>query len=409
MADAPSFSGPSAAASYACHQQHLAACTYPLNQLAPGSLMFLWNPAPSPKEPCCCLASVMSMPRSKPSKADQELVRQAAEAGYHVNAAQLERWRRSGVLPAPARLHLGRHGSHTVYPDGTGDLVCALAKHAGPGRSLQDVALLAFFDDAAVPQKAVKDALAATYFTGRFVHTDRVNEITDSVPGGWSGELGPHYEAAEADARIDLEAGGRAIRQMRINLRRLPDLAKASRHEVDQRLLGVLVGLNLPRLPQQDLDLMSDLSVAVDLDCDHEACDALAVWEYAAISHAAQMADYQETSPEERYGCLLEATAEELADLRVQVKTACDQMWERASGGIHQHAPHTQPWMARAMASMLVEWMTARMAHPPGVRLADRYFIQSLSHLGLCCLATKLPRVDPCAWPPRRGKSQTGP
>src|SRR5689334_4309711 len=110
------------------------------------------------------------------------------------------------------------------------------------------------------------------------------------------------------------------------------------------------------------------------------------------------MADYQETSPEERLRHLLEASPQDLADLREQVKTASDQMWERATGGIHEHAPHTQPWMARAMASMLVEWMTARTVHPPGARLADRYFIESLAHLGLCFLMADAARTN-TPWP----------
>lgn len=314
------------------------------------------------------------------------MIRQAAAAGYPVSAAQLERWRRSGLLPVPARVFLGRDGSETQYPPGTGELVCVLARHAGPGRAVQDVALLAFFEGAALPDLTVKVALADAYFTSRFGREEQVGDVMATVPGEWSGELGPWYEDAEATARLDVAEGGRAIRQMRINLRRLPDLAHASRHAVDERLLGVLVGLNLPALPQDDLAFMADLHAVLDLDCDHDGDDVLAVWDYAAVSHAAQMAVYRETSPEERLRLLMEADPEDLAELRVQVKTAVDQLWERATWGTQKHAPDPDPSAARSMAAMLVEWMSARLVHPPGANLADRYFIESLAHLQLCCL-----------------------
>ncbi|MBM9624809.1 hypothetical protein JE024_40535 (plasmid) [Streptomyces zhihengii] len=47
------------------------------------------------------------MPRSEPSGADQELIHHARTHGYTVTASQLERWRRRGMLPPPARLYRG--------------------------------------------------------------------------------------------------------------------------------------------------------------------------------------------------------------------------------------------------------------------------------------------------------------
>ncbi|MYS07425.1 hypothetical protein GTW71_13500, partial [Streptomyces sp. SID6041] len=256
------------------------------------------------------------MPRSEPSKADQELIRYARAQGYEVSASQLERWRRRGLVPQPARVYRGRHGTASVYPDGTGHLVCALARHSVPGRRSDDLALLAFFDGADIPEAALKLAIARAYFDSRVRHENVIDEAAAAVPEGWGSLLGSEYEQAEAEARTDLAKGGRAVRQMRINLRRLPDLAGAPQREVDERLLGVLVGLNRLRLPEGDSEFMADLSAVLAFDRGQDGDDVFAVWEYAALAHAPQMASHEETSPEERFDLLLQASREELRSLR---------------------------------------------------------------------------------------------
>ena len=73
---------------------------------------------------------------------------------------------------------------------------------------------------------------------------------------------------------------------MRINLRRPPELQRASREEVDDRLLGVLLALSRTALPIDDLDVMADLATAVGPDAlENDADehwlynDVLAVWD----------------------------------------------------------------------------------------------------------------------------------
>ncbi|MFC9792877.1 hypothetical protein ACFVJI_09580 [Streptomyces sp. NPDC127584] len=328
------------------------------------------------------------MPRSEPSKADQELIRYARVQGYEVSASQLERWRRRGLVPQPARVYRGRHGTASVYPDGTDDLVCALARHSVPGRRSDDLALLAFFDGADVPEAALKLAIARAYFDSRLRHENVIAEVAAAVPEGWGSLLGSEYEQAEAEARTDLAKGGRAVRQMRINLRRLPDLAGAPQREVDERLLGVLVGLNRLRLPEGDSEFMADLSAVLAFDRGQDGDDVFAVWEYAALAHAPQMAAHEETSPEERFDLLLQASREELHSLRGEVRTAVDQVWHRATWGLEPEADLTRPWVARNSAGMLMEWMSARQVQPGKVSMADRYFL-SLGHLELCCMAAE--------------------
>ncbi|MFG3496822.1 hypothetical protein [Streptomyces sp. NPDC047886] len=345
------------------------------------------------------------MPRSEPSKADQGLMQHARAQGYAVSASQLERWRRRGLLPQPTRVYRGWHGTASVYPDGTSDLVCALARHSTPGRRSDDLALLAFFDGADVPETALKLAIACAYFNGRVRHENAVAQAAARVPAGWESVLGKEYEAAEAEARTELATGGRVVRQMRSNLRRLPDLAGAPLREVDERLIGVLVGLNMLRLPEDDHEFMADLSAALAFDCTPYDQDVFAVWEYAAISHSSQMGRYKETSSEERFELLLGTSQEELRDLRKEVRTAVDQMWHRATLGLEPEADLSRPWMARHSAAMLMEWMSARQVQPGKVSLADRYFL-SLGLLKLRCLAAE--RSAGGAWQHPVGEGRSG-
>ncbi|MFE9404723.1 hypothetical protein ACFYNY_23625 [Streptomyces sp. NPDC006530] len=344
------------------------------------------------------------MPRSEPSKADQELIHHARSQGHAVSASQIERWRGRGLLPRPTRVYHGRHGTASFYPDGTGDLVCALARHSIPGRRSDDLALLAFFGGADVPEAALKLAIARAYFNCRFRHETAIAQETARVPEGWEAPLSKEYEAAEAEAQIDLATNRRMVRQMRINLRRLPDLAGAPQQAVDERLLGVLVGLNRLRLPQDDRELMADLSAALAFD-GAPGDDFLAVWEYAAIQHSSQMARYEETSPGERLDLLVKTSREELFDLREEVRTAVDQMWHRATRALEPAADLSRPWLARRAAGMLMEWMSARRAQLGEISLADCYFL-SLGHLELCCLAAERAAGD--AWQPPVGEGRAG-
>ncbi|QZZ24920.1 hypothetical protein [Streptomyces sp. ST1015] len=332
-------------------------------------------------------------------------MKHARTQGYAVSASQLERWRQRGLLPQPTRVYRGRHGTASVYPDGTSDLVCALARHSTPGRRSDDLALLAFFDGAHVPETALKLAIARTYFKGRLSHENVVAHAAARVPEGWESLLGNEYEMAEAEARVELAQGGRAVRQMRNNLRRLPDLAGAPQREVNERLIGALAGLNMLRLPDDDPVFMADLSAVLAFDCTPDDEDVLAVWEYAAISHSSQMGRHEETSPEERFELLLRTSQEELRDLRKEVRTAVDQMWHRATSGLESEADLSSPRMARHSAAILMEWMSARQVQPGKVSLADRYFL-SLGLLELRCLAAE--RSAGGAWQHPFGEGRAG-
>jgi hypothetical protein len=102
------------------------------------------------------------MPRSAPSKADQQLIEYARQRGVSVTGRQLERWRGSGLLPPNIRDYPGRgRGSTSVPPPGAAELVAWLAANERPGRRPDDVALLAFAAGLAVPEDTVRSAFSA--------------------------------------------------------------------------------------------------------------------------------------------------------------------------------------------------------------------------------------------------------
>lgn len=85
------------------------------------------------------------MPRTQPSRTDQELIRALASRGVSITATQLERWRSKSYLPRHLRQGLGRGaGSRSAPVAGLHDYVESLALRAGQGRST-DEAVLALF------------------------------------------------------------------------------------------------------------------------------------------------------------------------------------------------------------------------------------------------------------------------
>ncbi|MEV7925458.1 hypothetical protein [Kitasatospora sp. NPDC088779] len=342
------------------------------------------------------------MSRTEPSRADRELMQQAAADGHPISATQLERWRNRGLMPRSQQLRRARSGSERVYPAGTEALVRSLARHSAWGRSHHTVALLAYFDNAAVPEVALRTALAYAYFLPRTKRetavADRIDKEAARMPIGDDAAEALDFDHAEAEAHLELGQGGRAIRQMRANLRRLPDLQNASREDVEARLHGVCTALNRLRLDEEDLDMMEDLAAALNFEVFDSPdgwvkADALAVWDWAAVSHASQIAEQVETSAEERLNLLFSTGRGDLDNLRDEVREHFDQLWARATWWRQSVSPLHEPSMVRGAAAMLVEWMSARQVHPPGSVLAERYFTESLAPLMFACHLADLRRA----------------
>lgn len=154
------------------------------------------------------------MTRGELSSADRELTRQLAQRGLRVSAAQLERWRRAGLLPANVRRALGRgRGSVSVPADGAQQTAAALARHAAPGRDLRWT-VLAWYAEAGhpvlpghepVPEPPGPAVRAALLWA---VERDRIRRLRAAArSAGTDAELDAWYAAAEQVLR---RGGGRA-------------------------------------------------------------------------------------------------------------------------------------------------------------------------------------------------------
>jgi hypothetical protein len=85
------------------------------------------------------------MPRGVPSQADTALIAALRARGVHVSEAQLERWRKAGLLPRNQRHGLGRgSGSTSHVPPGAVDLAEGLALASLRGRPLHEAVLRLF-------------------------------------------------------------------------------------------------------------------------------------------------------------------------------------------------------------------------------------------------------------------------
>jgi hypothetical protein len=109
-----------------------------------------------------------------------------------------------------------------------------------------------------------------------------------------------------------------------------------------------------------------------------------AAWLLAAHCHSEQLAERSETSGMERLDTFLAVTEEELQSLREQVRESLDAMWHMATEGRSPRFDVNSAGMARMAGRMLVEWTTARQAHPPGSRPAQ-LLVDSLRSLWSLC------------------------
>jgi hypothetical protein len=248
-------------------------------------------------------------------------------------------------------------------------------------RTIDDLALLAFFNEVPVPVDPVRAALLRAYFPQYSKARERENQALQRIPAEHRDQEEPWYDWAEAAAFVDMENQA-AVQQMRDNLRRRRDLATASRTELDGRVCGVLTWLNAPALPTHDSVFMADLRAAMAFAGPPE--QSRAAWLLAAHCHSEQLAERSETSGMGRLDNFLAVTDEDLQSLREQVRESLDTMWHMATEGRSRRFDVNSAAMARMAGRVLVEWTTARQAHPPGSRPAQ-LLVDSLRSLWSLC------------------------
>ncbi|WP_153182963.1 hypothetical protein [Streptomyces sp. E5N298] len=309
------------------------------------------------------------------------MIRTAAASGLKLSPYQLERWRTAGLIPRPGPDTLLNVGNTKVYPPQTAALVAGLLVCAPLCGTHDDLALLAFFNEVPLPLAPVRAALLKAYFPQYSKAREQVNRALQRIPAEHLCQEEPWYDWAEASAFVDMENQA-AGRQMRDNLRRRRDLATASRAELDQRVCGVLIWLNAPALPTHDSVFMADLRAAMAFAGPPER--SRAAWLLAAHCHSEQLAKRSETSGAERLDTFLAVSDEELQSLREQVCESLDAVWHMATEGRYRRFDVNSASTARMAGRMLVEWTTARRAHPPGSRPAQ-LLVDSLRSLWSLC------------------------
>ncbi|MER6914020.1 hypothetical protein ABT354_20295 [Streptomyces sp. NPDC000594] len=169
------------------------------------------------------------MVRTGPSRADGQLIGRLRERDLVVSLAQLERWRRAGVLPRHRRRGLGRgRGSVSVLDDAVVEIAAALARHTRQGRDLR-YAVIGWYAEAGrpvlpgragvpePPWPAVREALvwaAGKSMEHRLLDQARAahgdEEQTDALYGDADRYLARHPAARlhPGTVRQALEAGG---------------------------------------------------------------------------------------------------------------------------------------------------------------------------------------------------------
>nr|AAS45788.1 SLV.5 [Streptomyces lavendulae] len=318
------------------------------------------------------------MTRTPPSAADRQLIQACHEREIPLKASRLDAWRRHGLIPSPESVFLGgRRGSQRVYPPGTELQVRCLAvcDQLQPRMSPGDLLLLTFFAEMPLPFLPIgplKCALAEVYFGARFQRQAAEQRAYEEVPDELREELPADFNWAETAAQLEIREDPEHVRQMRENLARLPDLARAGRQELNARVNGVLTALNRARLPVEDTVLMADLKAAMAFD--GPPARSRAAWMHAALCRGEQLAVRRETNATERFDGLLALGETELLHFRELVLEAMNAAYTVASEGLLSGYEVRSLSSAKLAGGMLVEWNSMRQVVPSGSRPAQLAF-----------------------------------
>ncbi|WP_331725740.1 hypothetical protein OG605_40160 (plasmid) [Streptomyces xanthophaeus] len=315
------------------------------------------------------------MTRTPPSQADRRLIQACHDREIPLKASRLEAWRTHGLMRPPEAVFLGgRRGSQRVYPPGTVLQVMCLAvcDQLEPRMSPEDLLLLTFFAEMPLPflpVRPLKVALARAYFGARFPRQAEEQRTYEAVPGEWRDEAPADYNWAETEAALEVREDQPHVRQMRENLARLPDLARAGRQELDGRVIGVLTALNRARLPVEDTVLMADLKAAMAFD--GPPARSRAAWMHAALCRGEQLAVRRETNAMERFDGLMALGETELLHFRELVLEAMNAAYTVASEGRLSGYAVRSLSVAKMAGRVLVEWNSIRQVVEPGSRPAQ--------------------------------------
>lgn len=89
-----------------------------------------------------------------------EVLKGARAAGWPVTRAQLHRWQRASLIPAPIRRGRGRGlGTETLYPPGTTDRAVVVGHYLKENRNVAAVLLRLFWNKYCVPEEKIRNLL----------------------------------------------------------------------------------------------------------------------------------------------------------------------------------------------------------------------------------------------------------
>ncbi|WP_424217706.1 hypothetical protein ACN20G_36720 (plasmid) [Streptomyces sp. BI20] len=220
-----------------------------------------------------------------------------------------------------------------------------------------------------LPAFQLKVALAQAYFESRADRQEREQKAFDAVPPESREGLEADFNWAQVQAALEIRRDPAHVRQMRANLRRLPELAQATRQELDNRVDGVLTTLNRACLPEWDAAAMADLKAAMGFD--GPPARSRAAWMHAALCRSEQLAVPRETDGQERFDGLMALETSELLHFRELVLENIAAMQAVASEGSLRKCEIRSLRDAVTAGQMLVEWNSVRQVVEPGSRPAQ--------------------------------------
>jgi hypothetical protein len=316
------------------------------------------------------------MPRSQPSRADRELIDIVSRtAGVQVSAAQLERWRQSGLLPRVSRRMEGRYGSTCQLPQGSVEMAAALGRHARRGRGTADLAILTWLDGAPVNRRLLAKAAVQVFGDLLELLTRTLAQVVVDYgpPEDLRGE-DPRFDQAEALSLWLADKMGSRMRKMKARL-------AAAGYGSDSLALAnifVVMAIQSEDLPEEETDrILVALGIKEPMEADGRPNeDGLAVALGWATRQGLQAVMGQSASDwlttDIRALNVGEVTGEELELARQDLAAYLAMMMQMINASTDDMGRATDSvGTARAVAAACLLWARLRGQLPAGLGLKD--------------------------------------
>lgn len=127
--------------------------------------------------------------RSKPSKADQDLIKFLTDKGFSVSPYRLERWRAKGLLSRAIVERNGFGGSSVpAHPDDIREAAEILASETGQGRKTLNAVINLIINGYWVRQSTLQQAFTS------YIVDQRLSDLIDDADSAGGGQAASEYE-----------------------------------------------------------------------------------------------------------------------------------------------------------------------------------------------------------------------